>query len=253
MLESFQHESSFFVTLTYDQDHLPPDGSVSVRAAQLFLKRLRKAAGSAKLRYYIVGEYGEKGGRPHYHAAIFGLPVSGVYLDSRSGRMKHRLIDQAWRLGLHDCGTLTADSAGYIVSYIVKGLTKDALPDGRAPEFARMSRRPGIGFPAVAELSRMMDKHWAAARDHNGDVPNALRYLGKLLPIGRYLKEKVRKSLGIEKRPYTREDMPIDVKLLQKAFALRDPKEREILEARRYRSTRRINGRLSISNQRKVL
>lgn len=102
---------AIFVTLTYDNDHLPrcsrhigyhrlPDAydydyfddddlwvldaagvpsapaTLSVRDTQLFFKRLRKAFPDRKLRYFLAGEYGPKTNRPHYHAIIFGLTLS---------------------------------------------------------------------------------------------------------------------------------------------------------------------------------
>lgn len=72
------HELSYwdkasFVTLTYDNEHLPSDNSLSVRHWQLFMKRLRKQVEPLKIKYFASGEYGDKFGRPHYHAIIFGL------------------------------------------------------------------------------------------------------------------------------------------------------------------------------------
>ena len=50
-------EKSAFVTLTYDDEHLPKDCSLNKRDVQLFFKRMRKAG--LQFRYYCVGEYGE--------------------------------------------------------------------------------------------------------------------------------------------------------------------------------------------------
>lgn len=74
-----------FVTLTYDDEHLPSDKGLHKKEVQNFMKRLRKYS-KLKLRYYAVGEYGSKNlnengdykfyhrlGRPHYHLIIFGL------------------------------------------------------------------------------------------------------------------------------------------------------------------------------------
>ena len=69
------HESEFwedtiFVTLTYDDEHLPSDRSLVPRDLTLFFKRLRKDLGDRKIKYYACGEYGDTFGRPHYHAII---------------------------------------------------------------------------------------------------------------------------------------------------------------------------------------
>ena len=74
LLESFTHDYNSFVTLTYDESHLPEDGGLNHGHVQKFLKLLRKKVAPAKVRYFVVGEYGEKSGRPHYHLALFGFP-----------------------------------------------------------------------------------------------------------------------------------------------------------------------------------
>ena len=62
-----------FVTLTYDNEHLPCDGSISKDVMQKFLKRFRKRLDGAKIKYFLCGEYGDPKNtfRPHYHHYIF--------------------------------------------------------------------------------------------------------------------------------------------------------------------------------------
>lgn len=79
MMHELQYwKDSCFLTLTYDDAHLPKDGGLSKEDLQLFFKRLRrhldyKYGRSFKIKYFACGEYGPKGHRPHYHAIIFGL------------------------------------------------------------------------------------------------------------------------------------------------------------------------------------
>jgi hypothetical protein len=97
MLELQYHESSFFVTLTYDDDHVPvtyysenDDGearsalTLRFRDLQLFLKRLRKEHYYERLRFFACGEYGSTTYRPHYHAIIFGLTLDDLRPYKRS-------------------------------------------------------------------------------------------------------------------------------------------------------------------------
>jgi len=70
--ESKCHDDNIFVTLTYNNENLPKDGSLCLADLQKFMKRLRKKYG-AGIRYFACGEYGEKLKRPHYHVCIFGL------------------------------------------------------------------------------------------------------------------------------------------------------------------------------------
>ena len=71
--ESRMHDENIFLTLTYDDEHLPKDNSVHKDEVQRFMKRLRKAVYPDKVRYFLCGEYGGQFGRPHYHVILFGL------------------------------------------------------------------------------------------------------------------------------------------------------------------------------------
>ena len=71
MLESLYHDENYFVTLTYDDEHLPVDGKLHKKHYQDFLKRLRASSGC--FRYFGCGEYGSLNKRPHYHFVLFGI------------------------------------------------------------------------------------------------------------------------------------------------------------------------------------
>lgn len=146
--ESITTRPNCFLTLTYDDDHLP-DG-LQLRDWQLFAKRARERFG--KMRFFHAGEYGSETQRPHYHAAIFGLDWS----DSRKKHKKsngHWLytsddLDDCWSHGHVLIGDITYSSASYIASYICDKLTGPLAVEkygDRRPEYATMSRNPGIG------------------------------------------------------------------------------------------------------------
>ena len=107
-----------FVTLTYDEDHLPPHASLVVSDLQKFFKRLRKEVSSSgnSIRYFACGEYGDRFGRPHYHAIIFGL--------SQSKRDKD-LISSKWPFGRCYYGSAEPDSIRYVAQYIDKKFSGD--------------------------------------------------------------------------------------------------------------------------------
>lgn len=159
--ESMLHMSSSFVTLTYSDEFLPDDYSVSVREVQLFLKRLRKSSG-ASLRYFACGEYGGRTFRPHYHLLVFGLGFDDktIWRRSGSGHYLYRsaLLERVWPFGHSEIGSVTPQSAGYVARYITKKVTGSRAADHYSrvhpgtgelcscrPEFVLMSRRPGIG------------------------------------------------------------------------------------------------------------
>lgn len=155
------HERNCFVTLTYDEEHLPPGQSLRHSDFVLFMRRLRRKRGA--VRFFMCGEYGEGLGRPHYHAILFGCDFSDREL---CGRTKSGLDDYSsvaltdlWPLGRSRIGDANFKSAGYVGRYIMgkelgesAGLRR-ALVDPvtgemtfRAPEYCQMSRRPGIAY-----------------------------------------------------------------------------------------------------------
>ena len=66
------YPESCFLTLTYDEEHLPDDYGLHKKHLQDFFKRLRKNTGK-KIKYYAVGEYGENYDRPHYHCIMLAI------------------------------------------------------------------------------------------------------------------------------------------------------------------------------------
>lgn len=162
------HADSCFLTLTYDDDKLPSDGSLNKRHLQLFMKKVRKKYGSG-IRFYACGEYGDNTQRPHYHVLLFGFDFPDKRFYKYNGR-EDRLytsasLEKLWSFGLCVIGDVTFDSAAYVARYIVKKITGDAAEqhymrravDGSlyqlAPEFVNMSRRPGIGYEAYRKFA----------------------------------------------------------------------------------------------------
>lgn len=165
MLELQYHDSSYFVTLTYDDDHIEknriyyPDletgeafehFTLSKRDFQLFMKKLRKYTGQ-KLRYYACGEYGSKTFRPHYHAIIFGLELDDLVPYKRNGKYWYYIskrLSEIWDNGFVVVGEVTWETCAYTARYIMKkldGIDKMLFDDfGVEPEFTLMSRKPGI-------------------------------------------------------------------------------------------------------------
>lgn len=200
-LESFKHRDSCFVTLTYDDGHVPSELVKS--HYQGFLKRLRKAVAPRKIRFFLAGEYGELSGRPHFHLAIFGLDRytagghdgrGGVVQDCwYVGRLPDGTVDKT-SLGFTFVGSLTWESASYVAGY----LTKKVVNNEKAiREFSRMSLRPGIGASAMVDVARSLGSDVGLdSVAAYGDVPSVLRYGGKLLPLGRYLRRELRGALG---------------------------------------------------------
>lgn len=160
MHESQMYDGSSFVTLTYDDEHLPDEGGLCYRDFQLFMKRVRKRLGPT--RFFMCGEYGEQFSRPHFHAALFGLWFPDLlpykHLPSGSKIFTSELLSELWGNGFCSVGDVTFESAAYIARYVLKKVGNDverlgtvdystgALSVKRA-EFSQASRRPGLGYP----------------------------------------------------------------------------------------------------------
>lgn len=155
VMEASMHKQNCFVTLTYDDEHLPPDGDTWKRDFVLFMKRLRKKYG--KVRFFHCGEYGERNGRPHHHAILFGIDFSdrererGVSWDQECGRsslcFSSLALSALWSHGFSTVGDCTFESAAYVARYCLKKVTGPAAEEhynGWPPEYVTMSRRPGI-------------------------------------------------------------------------------------------------------------
>lgn len=196
-----------FITLTYNPKSHPTDGSLNKRHLQLFLKRLRKALEPHEIRYYAVGEYGEKTWRPHYHLIIFGI-----------GPMQSMIIQKAWSdssgdpMGhIHVGQNVELSAIQYCVSYLVngkkgRGRTLTA-PDGtqRAPEFAVMSLRPGIGYHAAQRIwaslrsCTSLDPQKLVLQQSTIRLPGSGKSKASTWALGRYMKEKIQLAAGIDK------------------------------------------------------
>lgn len=128
--EGESHEGlSLFVTLTYDEQHLPKPPSIEKYHLQNFVKRLRKNTGK-KIKYYACGEYGDRTLRPHYHIILFGLDACLQCCCCRDHALPMpadgtgcREIYDAWGKGHVDIGGLTYESARYVAGYIHKRRT----------------------------------------------------------------------------------------------------------------------------------
>lgn len=191
LLEAQCHELACFPTLTYSPECLPENGSLVPSHVQLWLKRLRRVLGAARpVRYYVVGEYGDLSFRPHYHAALYGVAAS-----------ESALIESTWGMGNVFVGELNRESAQYIAGYVTKKMTAKDDPrlNGRHPEFARMSLRPGIGAHAVPAVAEALNTPFGAALvAEKMDVPMALNHGRTSLPLGRYLRRKLREEIGFD-------------------------------------------------------
>ncbi len=202
LLELTETKSACFATLTYKE--LPKGGSLEPDELQKFLKRLRKDYAPIKIRYFAVGEYGDKTSRPHYHLALYGVEgcLFGQTQKKKNCCFNCSRLSKIWTKGFVHLGELNKDTAAYIGGYVTKKLTKKEDPklNGKHPEFARMSLRPGIGASAMLRVAQAMSK-----MPHDFETPRQLHMGKKKFPIGRYLRGKINENLGRPKKATDKE------------------------------------------------
>ncbi len=205
MLESSFHEFNWFVTLTYDDEHLPfnecyncdDNGEIvdlfmrpTLRKKHVtqFIKNLRRYMeyhyNHTGIRFYACGEYGDKNGRPHYHLILFNCPIPDIKAfqnKSHSGALlfESDILSQCWdNKGLIAIGELTFQSAAYTARYMMKkqkGRNADYYDkQGQEPVFSNMSRRPGI---AKEYFDKNFDKIYSI------DKIVIVDYKGKVLSV----------------------------------------------------------------------
>jgi len=149
--EAKMYEDNCFVTLTFAPEHLPSDGSLCKKHVQDFLKRLRRKFEDRKVRVFYCGEYGDQLGRPHYHLCLFNLDFKDRkkwkkvndywYYTSES-------LQSLWQFGFATVCDFSFETAAYVARYCTKKINGPQARDhyqGRTPEFAGMSLKPGIG------------------------------------------------------------------------------------------------------------
>ena len=187
-------DRAMFVTLTYDEEHIPQDFSLQKKDSVGFFKRLRSyldySNEKRQIKYYCCGEYGEKKdpmrpdkqhGRPHYHAIIFGL----CPYDEND----RKLVIQAWQHRCEDwqfdrmrgqkCAiqNVTPVDIEYVTGYVQKklsgGLAEEKYGDD-TPPFAIMSKGLGLDF-ALQNADRLRTNGFTYLSGHKISLPRYYR------------------------------------------------------------------------------
>lgn len=222
-------DKALFLTLTYDDEHLPDDLSIHKKELSAFFKRLRSELdydGKGKIKYYACGEYGEKGGliqngihagkfvkRPHYHAIVFGLsPYSEEDKDYIINAWQHRCSDWQFdrsRGKKRAIQPVCSEDIGYVTGYVQKKLSgdmgKEAYGDKEHP-FSLMSKGLGLDF-ALQNADRLRQNGFTYMNGHKICLP-------------RYYRDKLGISVNYESKPKkTTSEVDMDMKVLEPMFS----------------------------------
>jgi hypothetical protein len=197
MHENQMHDKSCFVTLTFSPESLRArenPNSLDKSEFQRFMKRLRKQYGK-KIRFFHCGEYGEQNKRPHYHAILFGVDFEDKELFKVRDEIRlytSEKLAKLWPYGFVTIGEVTMESCAYVARYVTKKIKgKDAenhyiywdplTGEGTPiePEYATMSRKPGIGKEWFDKYKSDIYPHdYVVLKKHKIRPP---RYYDKLL------------------------------------------------------------------------
>ena len=190
--ESEYYKHSVFVTLTYDDDHLPINNTLEKKEYQKFMKRLRKALpNDDRIKYFACGEYGEESERPHYHAIILGLRLCKDTKD---------LIEEKWPQGFVRLGTVTYDSIRYVLDYMHKkynGEMAEELYDKRNRERPFQLMSLGMGKRhAMQNVGRYADNLYLTVRGKKMGLP---QYYKRLYGLDKETLKTVGRERAVEK------------------------------------------------------
>ena len=240
--------SSYFVTLTYDEEHLPVntakfdgDGysfldkvpSVRKRDIISFHMDLRKRfqqgfynddtlkrngfgevqripLPDCHFTFYLTSEYGPEGHRPHYHGLYFGLP--------EDNDLTFDLMTAIWKRGFTFIEPAASDkAAAYVAKYLVNTSLVPVSVHADRP-FALMSKGLGKGYLSPSRIE------W-----HREDYLRRL-YVpehGTRQVLPRYLRDKI---LDDGMRADILEESLNREEAKEQAFSLLDPVEQALRE-----------------------
>lgn len=168
--------AAHFITLTYDDDHLPrSDGDIPIvlrSDVQLFMKRLRKSISPYKIRYFLVAEYGTLTYRPHYHLILFNFPVDCDL---------NQYLVSSWQKGHCHVGSVTGQSIHYVTKYCLEVTDLPSELQLYRP-FMLCSTKPAIGSNYLTDNMKLWQKE---------GLKSYVVKDGFKQPMPRYYKEKV--------------------------------------------------------------
>lgn len=176
-----------FLTLTYDDEHLPAGDTLVKRDLQLFFKRLRRHLEYVdkkhnrpvrKIKYFACGEYGSSVkvqnialGRAHYHAILIGInPLDSGWF-----------VEKIWQKGSTRSLPCQKGSVRYVLKYMDKQMSpsmSEAFYGDRQPPFLLCSQ--GIGKQYLIDNIDFVKEY------------GSYRSKGILRPIPKYYKDLLR-------------------------------------------------------------
>ncbi len=150
---------SYFITLTFNDENMPPNYSLDKSLITKAIKLMRKKI--SKFRFFQIQEYGGSTQRPHGHMVVFGLDIPDLELYREKPYLTYtsQILSECWPHGHVELNLLTIQTCIYIAQHdaakilkpipyhelkILESETGEFFTD-REPESKSSSNRPGIG------------------------------------------------------------------------------------------------------------
>lgn len=197
---------------------------------------MRKAG--FKFSYMIAGEYGERLGRPHYHAIIFGEDFkqgSTPSLFRQSVNMplwENERLSRLWGKGHVVIGHVSVASIRYVASYITNKVygSEQRLKDHygkRLPEFMQPSLKPAIGLRWIEKFHTDCFPRDEFVSDGTKMKPPQyfFRWLQKTNP-------SLALDIGFRRAQYMKEN--------QDRFSIERARAREVIQMSRFKNRMRL-------------
>lgn len=226
--ELMYHPSAMFITLTVADENIEKvfgkNRELKHYEFQKFIKRLRKFMSNKeeykdiKIKYLMCGEYGEKGGRPHYHAVIYGLRFNDckIWKRGKNPLYRSKQLEKLWKYGYSSIGNVTFQSIQYLGKYVCKAREEGAedILDLETGEF-RKKKKPYIIYPRGFGLSYMVEHRKEIFTRGYFQLPS-----GGKIGIPRYYKKKLEEMF---------EEEYLDYRERAEKFILEKEKQKELI------------------------
>lgn len=209
--EAKYYKKTSFITLTYNDENLPKDGSCHADHAAIFIKDLRayicretgcfgkreRSRGCRgmcpKIKTFGCQEYGPKLSRPHYHICVLGFQFDDLSSPKRVTNdwgkswftYRSKECAKLWGKGFVEVAHVTPAAAAYVSGYVTKKITGKKSVDyyqGKEPERSVCVSR-GLG-------ARWLDDHLDHVLQHEGKVS----FRGSQMFIPRYMWKRLKQK-----------------------------------------------------------
>lgn len=172
--QSFSSMSSFFMTFTFSDEFLT-DLDKKYFSNRIKLLRKYLSLNNISLKYYAIGEYGSKYGRPHYHMLCF--------LDSYlSDSDFYNIISRVWKNGFICIEPVSDARIHYITHYHVR--PKESVnKQFTGKSFCLMSKGLGLDFMTAEKLDYLRNGKKVIVHDIFGNSFLLPRYYRKKFGI----------------------------------------------------------------------